>query len=250
MKAIREKILRAWLLTPSSWFLCFTFLVFLLVAPQNVLAQKELKDFDYWASLCALLSNEKNYTEALAACDQAIALNPDQAKTWTDRAEGLLSLGKYTEALVSADRALKIQPEYSLAWADRCQALSALGKNEEAVAACDRALRGDGNWGPSTPALALYHKGLALTKLGNYADAIAAFDRALEVNPDYSLALTNRCEALSAFGKYEEAIASCEQALKVDKNWGNGSPAIAWFNQGLALRKLGRYSAALAAYDR
>jgi predicted Zn-dependent protease len=73
---------------------------------KDLLAQQELKDFTYWANLCDLLKNEKKYTEALAACDQALALKPNEPIVWTNRIEALLKLKKYPEALASADSAL------------------------------------------------------------------------------------------------------------------------------------------------
>jgi tetratricopeptide (TPR) repeat protein len=154
--------------------LTFSYSIVNFYYPKSLLAQEQLKDFNYWGSLCDLLADEKKYAEAVAACDQAIALNPNQAKTWTDRIEGLLGQAKYTEALVSADKALGIKPDYSLALADRCIALVNLGKYEDAIASCDKALISDGNWGNNgTPLIAWYNKGLAQTKLGQYAEAIA-----------------------------------------------------------------------------
>jgi tetratricopeptide (TPR) repeat protein len=51
-------------------------------------------------------------------------------------------------------------------------------------------------------------------------------------------------------GKYDEAIASQEKALRVNGNWGNGTPANAWYHRGLAQRKLGENETALASFER
>jgi tetratricopeptide (TPR) repeat protein len=61
--------------------------------------------------------------------------------------------------------------------------------------------------------------------------------------------LVDRCAALSQASKYTEAIAACDLALKSDSDWGTATPALAWYNKGVALKKLGQYQEAIASYD-
>ncbi|MBD2364208.1 tetratricopeptide repeat protein [Anabaena minutissima FACHB-250] len=229
----------------------FTFLITTWLVPKTLLAQEklEIKDFDYWASFCRLLGEEKKYEEAIAACNQAIALKPENADIWVERTEILIKQAKYTEALVSAERALRLQPKYSLAIAQRCQALFNLNKYPEANAACDLALRADGNWGDETAVLAWYNKGLSENKLGQFNAAIASFNRALDIDKQNSLALVGNCQALSNLGRLYEAIAACDAAIKANSNWGDSSPAIAWYAKGLAQQKNGQIEEAIASFD-
>ena len=106
------------------------FVFFTINFCQSGLAEQEIKDWDYWASLCTLLKTEKKYEESLAACDQALLINPKEPVTWTNRSDVLLKLKKYPEALVSAEQAIRIKSNYSLALVERCQALSELGRYE------------------------------------------------------------------------------------------------------------------------
>ncbi|MEH1779120.1 MAG: tetratricopeptide repeat protein, partial [Nostoc sp.] len=65
--------------------------------------------------------------------------------------------------------------------------------------------------------------------------AIASYDQALKFQPDKDEAWYNRGIALRKLGRFEEAIASYDQALKFQPDKDE-----AWYNRGIALRKLGR----------
>ncbi|BAZ32183.1 tetratricopeptide repeat domain protein [Cylindrospermum sp. NIES-4074] len=239
-------------LTAGSWsrVLVLAFLIVSFSLPKTLAEEKlELKDFDYWASLCKLLGSEKKYEEAIAACNEAIALKPAAPDVWVIRTEILLEQGKYSEALVSAERTLRLKPKYSLAIADRCQALFKLGKYAEAIAACDLALRSDGDWGDNTAVLAWYTKGIAQSNLKKFAEAVTSFNSALEINPQDPLTLVGNCQALSQLGRLTEAIAACDLALKSESSWGNSSPAIAWYSKGLAQKRNRQIEEAIASFD-
>ncbi|AUT02132.1 cytochrome c biogenesis factor [Nostoc sp. CENA543] len=235
----------------KGYLLSFIFLLITGLIPTALLAQEklELKDFDYWESFCKLLGEEKKYEEAIAACNQAIALKPENADIWVLRTDILIKQAKYSEALVSAERALRLQPKYALAIAQRCQALLNLNKYAEANAACDLALRADGNWGDTTAELAWYNKGIAESKLGKFLEATDSFNQALNLNSQNSLALVGKCQALTNLARLYEAIETCDQAIKANQNWGDSSPAIAWYHKGLAQQKNGQIEEAIASFD-
>lgn len=108
--------------TSVSWMLFLAMLtVNFCVAKPALSEQKEklnLKDFDYWAGLCKSLGEEKKYEEAISACNEGIAIRPNEPEIWVIRTEILLSQEKYSDALASADKALRIKPKYSRAIAD------------------------------------------------------------------------------------------------------------------------------------
>lgn len=204
----------------------------------------DYKDFNFWANQCRVLAREQNYTEALAACERAIALRPKSrnAEIWALRSEALLQLKRYAEAIASYDFLLQRVPKDSLAWTRRCEALYQLGKYEDALASCSQALLVNGNWGTGTPALAWYNKGLALRKLGQNETALESFDRVLAIDSSNSLALVERCGTLTDLERYEEALASCEQAKQA-------VPVLALTNAAQAQQKAGQLESAIATYD-
>ena len=52
----------------------------------------------------------------------------------------------------------------------------------------------------------------------NYTEALVYADKALDIDPNYTVALTNKGSALYDQGKYEEAIQYYDKALAIDPN--------------------------------
>lgn len=204
----------------------------------------DYKDFNFWVNQCRVLENEQNYPEALAACEQAIALQPKvkNPQLWASRSNVLFQLKKYAEAIASYDFLLSFSPKDSLAWLRRCEALYQLGKYENAIASCEQALRIDGSWGNASPADSWYNRGLAQRKLGQNEAALTSFERVLTLKSDNALALVQRCGTLTDLGRYEEAIASCDLAKDT-------LPVEALTNKAIAQQKAGKLQDAIASYD-
>ena len=70
------------------------------------------------------LSNLGRFEEALAACDRALALDPNDA-SWNNKGNALNDLGRYEEALAAYDRALALDPNVAMAWNNKGGALNA-----------------------------------------------------------------------------------------------------------------------------
>lgn len=208
-----------------------------------------LEDVEYWTSLCRLQTRAGAYDKALEACEQAIALEPEDPNLWAMRSNVLLQLQNYPDAIASADRALSFDAENSLAITYRCIGYAALNDNETALDACNQALRVDGSWGGSSPLLAWLNRGIILSQAGQLEQAAIAFERTLLLEPKHSLALAYQCRTLIDLGQPQVALASCQAALAGNGAWGNESAAFAWAEQGRAYTKLLNYEAAIAAYD-
>lgn len=208
-----------------------------------------LEDVDYWTSLCRLQMNAGVYDKALEACEQALALEPEDANLWAMRSNVLLFLQNYPDAIASADRAITFDAENSLAFTYRCIGYAALNDNEMALDACNDALRTDGNWGGTSPVLAWLNRGIILSQAGQLEQAAIAFERTLLIEPEYSLALAYQCRTLVDLGQANLALESCEAALAGNGQWGTESEAFAWTEQGRAYTQLRNYPAAIAAYD-
>ncbi|MGG6296342.1 tetratricopeptide repeat protein [Leptolyngbya sp. AN02str] len=212
-------------------------------------AFEALEDVDYWTSLCRLQTNAGVFDKALEACEQAIALEPEDANLWAMRSNILLYLQNYPDAIASADRAIRFDEEHSLAITYRCIGYAALDNNEAALDACNEALRTNGNWGGMSPALAWLNRGVILSQAGQLEQAAIAFERTLLIEPTDSLALAYQCRTLIDLGQAQTALASCEAALAGNGRWGTESEAMAWAEQGRAYEQLRNYQRAIAAYD-
>ncbi|WP_299413109.1 tetratricopeptide repeat protein [Acaryochloris sp. IP29b_bin.148] len=138
------------------------------------------KEFIYWFKQCEHMQGQ----EALAACEQALKINPHTAATWINHGQKLFDFGQYTQALSSFDTALLLKPDYSLGLANRCGILSVLGRYNEALDSCDMAILGDQQWGFSGQVLAWNNRGDTLIKMKRYEEALASFQKSLAIDPN------------------------------------------------------------------
>ena len=143
-----------------------------------------------------------NYTEAVAAYDHAISLEPSYFEAYDAKADALNRNGQFSDALDASTRALAINPDYAQGWINRGQILYNIGyvyedqkkdlttANEyytQQVLAFEKAIEIDpGN------ADAWFNKGYALAGLKRYDEAIAAFDKVRELDPGYPKLAQNR----------------------------------------------------------
>ncbi len=209
-----------------------------------------LEDVTYWQNLCQLQTQAGNSEEALAACEQAITLEPENESLWADYSFALLNLEKYPETLAAVDRALNINDQNSLAMTYQCMAYLGMNLPEKALDTCNTALQVNSFWGNQSPTLAWRTRGQILNQMGQPQQALIAYDRALELEPNESLTLAYRCQTLVESGEYKYGIAACQAALEGDGNWLGENPALAWGYQGQAHTHLGDYAAAIDVYDR
>jgi tetratricopeptide (TPR) repeat protein len=80
------------------------------------------------------------YDDAVAAYDQAIAINPNNGEAWRNRGLSLSMLGKVNESEISFAHALAINPEDSEAYFYQALARNATGSRSGAFESLDRAV--------------------------------------------------------------------------------------------------------------
>jgi tetratricopeptide (TPR) repeat protein len=212
----------------------------------------DLKDPDYWAEQCRSFANQQQYTEALAACEKAITLNPNPKKPdlelWKVRGSTLFNLGRFRDTIASFDYVLQRQPKSSIGLVYRCRSLLQLGQSEDALTACEQALTIDGDWSTLSPGFAWYGRGLVLRKMGQIDAALESYERAIAANPTDLLAKAERCETFAATGRYTPAIAECDSVMKAP-TWSAQTPALAWYKRGLTFQHLRQYASAKPAFE-
>jgi len=116
----------------------------------------------------------------------------------------------------------------------------ALDESERAVAEFDVALAAAGD--DAERAVRSNKRGVALVHAGDRTAALAAFASALRWNQRYAPALTNLGNMLFEDGDVADAIDYYEAAIRADDTY-----ALAYRNFGVALKRLGRRSAAVRA---
>ena len=115
------------------------------------------------------------YEEAIESYNEALKIDPENARALYAKGYALFQLDKYQEVLDVFDEELKIDPKNIDKLCSKGEILSnKLGKHEEAIESYNEALKID-----SKNALALYFKRNALNKLGKYegANAIETYNK-------------------------------------------------------------------------
>jgi tetratricopeptide (TPR) repeat protein len=138
-----------------------------------------------------------NYTEAIAAYRDAIALEPSYFEAWNGLADALNRDGQFDDALSASNRSLTINPDYVQGWINRGQILYNIGYRYEDAA----------------------HDTAAADSL--YAGQLAAFEKAIALDPNNAEAWFNKGYALAGMQRYDEAIAAFDKVKVIDPTYPN-----------------------------
>jgi tetratricopeptide (TPR) repeat protein len=220
--------------------------------------------------------NAKDIAGAIAGFERAATLDPSLAEAQGALSELYLEQGKKSEALAAADRFLALQPGKPRGLIARYEALKAMGdrtraaealetlaaafptretavrffnegaeaarenKMDAAVTYLKRSLEIDKTLEPAYRALA----GIYLSRKNN-AEAMALIDRWIEVRPDNPDALTYRYQALLSMKdpRAKEAKAAMEHAKA-----SNSKPGDA-YNQGIVFYNANNIAEATKAFE-
>ncbi len=151
-------------------------------------------DFDFAHYVRAhVLHRADREKEALAAMDEVIRLNPQDARNFTLLASIHLGLRDWQNALLATEQALALDPEHVPAANLRAMALVRLGRRDEASATVDFALERD-------PENALSHANQGWNELHHNRPRKAQehFCEALRLEPTLEYARQGMLEALRA----------------------------------------------------
>ncbi len=120
---------------------------------------------------------------------------------------------KFTEALAAYDRGLQLDPNNCKAHLNLGTVLARQNKLPQALAAFDRGLQLDPN-----SCKAHLNRGTVLARQNKLSEALAAFGRASELQPNSSKAHFARGYLLMKQNKLPEALAAANRALQLDPN--------------------------------
>ncbi|MEQ9236730.1 protein kinase domain-containing protein [Coleofasciculus sp. E2-BRE-01] len=134
---------------------------------------------------CYDLNTQVRPTEAIQACDRALAINPDYPEALWSKGAALDQLGRHQEALNLYEKATTLKPDFAEAWINQGVALILLGQPEKAIPVLDRATQLKPN-----SANAWINKAEAYMELERFDDAIASLKKALEIQPNNEYAAT------------------------------------------------------------
>jgi len=157
----------------------------------------------------------EQYDEAIAACRQALQLQPDSAPVYVTMGNVSQARAQLDEAVRCYAKALELDPNFAQAHANLGSMFYKQGKLEEAIASYQKALS-------LKPDLAPIYVNLArvLRQLGREADAREVERRAsvLKSQMGDATQLFHRGNQRAAAGQLQEAIAAWQQAIAADPN--------------------------------
>lgn len=147
--------------------------------------------------------------EALAACEKALQLDPQNATFYALRARTLLARREYDRAIVENEKAIELNPTFAPAHCGLGDSLAYEGRYDEAIACFERSVK----LSPNDPQLwAFYSYGaLAMLFKGDYERAETWTDRALATPNCQFWALAHRAVALAYLNRTAEARQCIEQ---------------------------------------
>jgi tetratricopeptide (TPR) repeat protein len=119
---------------------------------------------------------------------------------------------QYEEAIAEGERAVALSPNGADAHAHLAMTLHYAGRPEEAVALFKKATR----LNPMPPNWYLFSLGDAYCLTGQYEEAIATVKKALRRNPDDLMAHIALATSYSMAGREEEARAEAAEVLRID----------------------------------
>lgn len=161
------------------------------------------------ADVCIALGK---VADAVAACRQAVAINPSAQQSWFSLGVALEADGALAVALESYDRALLISPDFDDARKNRGALLLNLGRPEEAVEN-NRTLAAKIPFSYD----AQFNLGESLLAAKQFPEAAKVLGRAVSLNPGNAKGLLHAGFALAQCERFTEAQQLLDQAAKLDQ---------------------------------
>jgi tetratricopeptide (TPR) repeat protein len=156
------------------------------------------------------LAQKGQYDQALSQIDQALAMNPKDAETYTRRG-GIYTLQKqYDKALENFNRAIDLDPRSAKAYYNRALVYYYQGKYDQALADLNKTIELK-----PKDAEAYHNRGLVYIQKNDHGKAIEDFTMAIALNPKLADAYFNKASTCERAGRREEAQEAYAAYLKV-----------------------------------
>jgi tetratricopeptide (TPR) repeat protein len=178
-------------------------------------------------------------TEALADFDRAIALDPQNARAFRERANSSRSAGRIDRALADANEAVRLDPNDAKSFDGRGNVFNNNAQYDRAIEDYNEAVRLDPGF-----SLAFMDRGVAYYFKKEYDRAIKDYDESIRLDPKRDRAYTNRGAAYKKLGRTEQALADESEAIKLN-------PLVPEYfdNRGLSYANNGDYDRAIIDYN-
>jgi serine/threonine-protein kinase len=177
--------------------------------------------------------------KALAAAQQAQALNPNLPEVHFTLGNVYRMTGKNAESISELKRALQLAPNSDEAYRGLGSAYLADGRPGEAIQAYQSAVKINPYFWVNYNVI-----GQAYFQLGQYDKALEAFKRIPELEPDNAFGYVNIASVYTQQGKYQEALAPFQKALELHPHF------TAYSNLGTTYFYLKRYPESVTMFEK
>ena len=168
----------------------------------------------YLSHLGIALQNIGRNEEAVAACQEAIALNADDFSTHNTLGNAFRELGLIDEAIESFKKALRLRTDVAEIYFNLAKVLKDNGGLDEAVSLFLKAIELKPRYSEAYNLL-----GNVLNRQEKYEAAEACYRNALEIMPDYLEALYNLGNVLRQLKRFDEAVICYKKALSLKQDF-------------------------------
>jgi tetratricopeptide (TPR) repeat protein len=176
------------------------------------------------AWLARTLERQKKHAEAIAASNQALALDTRCMLAYRARGNSFRARGEFASAIANYDRAISIAPnQYAWAYNDRGCTHREMGDLKRAIRDYQHAIGID-----RSCADAYTNLGSALEATGDLGHALDWYNLSLKIDPKGAVAYCCRGNAHIKTGNSEQAIADFNSAIEYDPEFADAYASRGW----------------------
>ncbi len=183
------------------------------------------------------------HVQAIAAYEQAIALDSRCVEAYCGRGNARRFQGDYSSSWSDFDKAVQLAPQSGIAYIGR--GLATRSQMSESMEAMADFQQGKELLGSPQTAIEYAMRGMAHLHLTDPRAAMSDYTKAIELNPRLVLAYNNRGNLKQQFNDWEGAISDYTSVLAI-----NPRSATAYNNRAVVYADLGRGLEAIADYTR
>jgi tetratricopeptide (TPR) repeat protein len=186
----------------------------------------------------AILESQSRLQEAVEACNQILALQPDYWAAWYKKGELTRDIAGVEKGAAVFHALCEANPSLREAWTAEAQCLQRMGRSADARQCINEAL--------SLPG-AGYDEFHVMTTIlmdeESWSEALRYSEAMVEASPDRSAGWVRKARALTMLEHRDEALKASERALQLDPGSGD-----AWVVKGGACARAGKYEEALESW--
>lgn len=182
----------------------------------------------------------KHFEQAIVWFNRAVAVKPDNSGVYNNLASAYHRWGKYSDAEGYYRQAIALMPDYVLALFNLGNLLVEQERFEDAIVFYKKVVAIEPDH-----ALAYRSMGFAYFRTGREDEALKAYEHAGKLAPDDLFVHYNLGVIAHTQGRLEESVVAFERAVQIHSAYGD-----AWIGLGEAYLALGRKAEAIAAFQK